>query len=183
MSSKKIDTKKLLLWVAICSLIMMFAGFTSAYLVKKNQLNWLIIPLPLIFYISTTVIVVSSYFMNAAVKQTTLKSKQFYLLITFILGISFIVLQLIGFKDLEQMGVALIGNNSNAAASFLVVINSVHILHVVGGLCALGYGLYITSRNNKPFEVIENSLKLIAIFWHFLCILWLYLFVFYKWIA
>ncbi|MCX8473624.1 MAG: cytochrome c oxidase subunit 3 [Sediminibacterium sp.] len=179
---KKINSKEFLLYAGICSIIMMFGGFTSAYLVKKNQLNWLVFPLPTIFYFSTLIILASSVVLYYAQLTASLTLKKSLIILTFILGIIFIVLQIIGFNDIELLGVDLLGQRSNTAASFIVVINITHIAHVIAGLIVLVFA-WVSCNKRLDEAHLHNRLKLVSIFWHFLTLLWLYLFIFYKFIA
>src|SRR5678815_5720121 len=66
---KKIHPHKFTLWVAIGSIIMMFAGLTSAYIVKSNQPKWLTFEMPRIFWYSTAVILLSSLTIQMALKD------------------------------------------------------------------------------------------------------------------
>ncbi len=179
---KKIQTKDFLLLAAICSIIMMFGGFTSAYLVKKNQLNWLIFPLPTIFYISTLIIILSSFVLYFAQSSANINNKKNLVFLTFILGVVFIILQMIGFKQIERLGVDLIGQRSNAAASFIFVINLTHIFHVIAGLISLIFA-WIWCYKKIEISRLNSNMKLVSIFWHFLTLLWVYLFIFYKFLA
>ena len=184
---KKFTSQEFLLWAAIGSMVMLFAGFTSAYIVKKNQLAWIYFPLPTIFWISTVVIILSSLFIAKsldAFKNESFKKYQVYFLIAFGLDILFIYLQIEGFKIMNSQGIKLIGETSNAAASFILVINSVHIIHILGGLVA-SFIIFIKNifSTNVNKELGFNRLKLLSIYWHFVGILWIYLFIFYKWIA
>jgi cytochrome c oxidase subunit 3 len=173
------------MWVAIGSIVMMFAGMTSAYIVKKNQGNWLAIELPVLFWYSTAVIVASSVTMILAQKALqTGRSASYKALIslTAILGIVFISLQWMGFKDLELRGIALIGPQSNSASSFLFVITGLHMLHVLGGVIALVV-LFFRAFWAKTSETGVVPVQLVATYWHFVDILWIYLFIFYQMIA
>ena len=182
---QRIHPQKFLMWVAIGSIVMMFAGLTSAYIVKKNQGNWLAIELPVIFWYSTAVIVASSITMYLATISIKAGKTAFYktlITITAILGVIFISLQWDGFKDLELRGIALIGPQSNSASSFLFVITGLHMLHVLGGVIALiimffrSFWLQNGQTNPVPVQIVGT-------YWHFVDILWIYLFVFYHMIA
>jgi cytochrome c oxidase subunit 3 len=173
------------MWVAIGSIVMMFAGLTSAYIVKKNQGNWLAIELPVIFWYSTAVIVASSITMYLATISIKAGKTAFYktlITITAILGVIFVSLQWDGFKDLELRGIALIGPQSNSASSFLFVITGLHMLHVLGGVIALIImffrSFWLQNGQTNPVPV-----QIVATYWHFVDILWIYLFVFYHMIA
>lgn len=177
---KRIHPHKFLMWVAIGSIIMMFAGLTSAYIVKRNQANWLQFSLPDVFWVSTIVILISSLTMYLAAKSFRAREmKRYRLLITVTasLGLLFAILQWIGFDELWDHGVQLLGQDSNPAASFLFVIVGLHVLHVIGGVIALiviflkAYSSRIKTYNNTTIEIVST-------YWHFVDILWIYLFIF-----
>ena len=137
---KRIHPHKFTLWVAMGSIIMMFAGLTSAYIVKKNQSSWLEFDLPVVFIYSTLVIIASSLTVHLAAKAFKAREMARYrtlIIITALLGVVFMALQVLGFMDLEARNIALTGAKSNSAASFLLVITGLHMLHVLGGVIAL----------------------------------------------
>ncbi len=174
------NPKKFLLWVAIASIVMAFAGLTSAYLVKKENSNWLEFSIPSVFWISTAVIVLSSIVMHFAVKAFKSRAiNQYRILITItgILGLAFCVLQFIGYQTLEQTGISILGSGSNPSASFLGVISGFHILHVLGGIIAL-IAVVIKSYNSKVKTYDSTLVENTATYWHFVDILWIYLFIF-----
>lgn len=185
MEKKKIHPYQFFLWGGLGSIVMMFAGLTSAYIVKKSQANWLEFDLPNVFMISTVVILISSFTIQMAVKkQKELNENQYrgFLAVTAILGLVFIFLQIQGFRTLEGNSIALIGARSNSAASFLFVITGLHLLHVLGGVIAL---VWISFKAFSSKNDINNDLpvKLISNYWHFVDILWVYLFVFLHWVG
>jgi cytochrome c oxidase subunit 3 len=170
------------MWIAMGSIIMMFAGLTSAYIVRSNQANWLQFSLPSIFWYSTAVILLSSIFMHLSVKAFKVREmKRYRLLITVtaFLGILFAVLQCIGFMNLNTHGVQLLGAGSNPSASFLAIIAGLHVLHVLGGVIALliiffkAYSVRSKNYSAVPIEVAGT-------YWHFVDGLWIYLFVFFH---
>jgi cytochrome c oxidase subunit III len=180
MKPQKLHPHKFIMWVAIASICMMFAGLTSAYIVKKSQDNVEHVSMPAIFWWSTFVIIVSSLTMQIAVKSIKTKEMQRYRLllgITALLGVVFAVMQWYGFKIMGLNGVQFLGKNSNPGASFLVIIIGLHALHVLGGVIALlvmYFKIYISkikSYNAVPVEVV-------ATYWHFVDILWIYLLLF-----
>src|SRR6478736_5354893 len=137
---KRLHPHKFTLWVAIGSIVMMFAALTSAYIVKKNQANWLEFDLPRIFWYSTITILLSSVTIHLSMKAFKAREMARYrtmITVTAILGILFIVMQWLGFQDLEARNIALTGPRSNSAASFLLVITGLHMVHVLGGVIAL----------------------------------------------
>jgi len=185
MEKKKIHPYQFYLWAGLGSIVMMFAGLTSAYIVKKSQASWLEFELPNVFMVSTVVILISSFTIQMAVKKQKEQNENQYrgfLAVTAILGLVFIFLQIKGFASLEANSIALTGARSNSAASFLFVITGLHLLHVLGGVIAL---VWISLRVFSSKNNINNDLpvKLISNYWHFVDILWVYLFVFLHWVG
>lgn len=181
-SKGKIHPHKFLLWMAIGSICMMFAAFTSAYIVKRNQSKWLDFNLPTVFWYSTIIIIVSSITIYLALKSFKVDDEHRYKLlinITAILGIAFCVLQFFGFYELKNNGIHLFGVGSNPAASFLGVIVGFHILHVLAGVIAILI-IFIKTYFNK--KITSNTIEMISTYWHFVDLLWIYLFVFFMWI-
>src|SRR5574338_413072 len=135
---KKIHPHKFTMWVGIASILMMFAGLTSAYIVKSNQAGWQDVVVPKIFWGSTAVILTSSLTMQMALRSFTQRAMNQYrslIAVTFFLGIVFIIFQYIGFSRLwEQQQVTLKGSG---AGQFLYVIFGLHAVHVLGGVVAL----------------------------------------------
>lgn len=176
----RIHPYKFTLWVAIGSIVMMFAGFTSAYIVKRNQANWQGFDLPMIFTISTGVILLSSVTIQLALRRFTARRMDQYrllMLVTAILGVAFIALQWIGFNTLQDSGIKLVGPGSNVAGSFLAVIAGVHMAHVLGGVVAI----LVMLRNafsSKTRSYSRIGVEVAATYWHFVDFLWIYLFVF-----
>jgi cytochrome c oxidase subunit III len=182
---KRIHPHKFTLWVGIGSIIMMFAALTSAYIVKKNQSSWLEFDLPRIFWYSTVVILCSSMTLHLATKAFKAREMGRYrtlVTITAILGLLFIIMQALGFQDLESRNIALTGIKSNSAASFLFVITGLHMVHVLGGVIALLI-IFIRAYSVKMKNYSSLPLELVGTYWHFVDLLWIYLFIFYNWIG
>lgn len=180
----RIHPHKFTLWVAMGSIIMMFAGLTSAYIVRSNQGNWFLFELPVVFWYSTLVILISSLTMHLAYKAFKAREMQRYRVLitaTAALGIVFTVLQFLGFSQLNGHGVQLIGQGSNPSASFLAVITGLHVLHVLGGVVALLI-IFIRAYSAKSKSYNTVPVEMAATYWHFVDILWIYLFVFLNWI-
>jgi cytochrome c oxidase subunit 3 len=185
MEKKKMHPAQFYLWGGLGSIVMMFAGLTSAYIVKKSQASWLEFELPNVFIISTVVILLSSFTVQMAVKkqkEQNVNQYKGFLSVTAILGVLFIILQIQGFKMLEANSIALIGARSNSAASFLFVITGLHLLHVLGGIIALIWINFkaLSAKNNENNDL---PVKLVSNYWHFVDILWVYIFVFLYWVG
>lgn len=182
---KKIHPHKFVMWVAMGGIIMMFAGLTSAYIVKKNQSSWLQFDLPMEFYYSTAVIVLSSvsmYLCASAIKAGKMSQYITMISITAGLGIIFLVLQYLGFKDLQAKNIAIVGPRSNSAASFLFVITFLHMMHVLGGVIAL-LVFWVKAIRKSVTNSSLMSVEVLGTYWHFVGVLWIYLFLFYNWIG
>ncbi len=175
---------KPLLWVGILSIVMLFAGLTSAYVVRADNGNWLLFELPNAFYLSTAVIVTSSitlFFAMQMAKKDNQKGIVFGLLATFILGLIFSYLQYAGWSELYSKHIVFGGKTSNASGSFLYLITFLHLLHLFAGLISV----LVTVKNAaKGKYSAQNTLglELCSIYWHFLDILWVYLFLFLYYI-
>jgi cytochrome c oxidase subunit III len=175
---KKIHPHKFTLWIGIGSIIMMFAGLTSAYIVKGSLPGWSSVNIPQIFYYSTAVMLLSSITMQWALKsfkERGMLQYRWLVTATMILGFGFIAMQLAGFLQLYHSGLKLQGSG---AAQFLYVIFGLHAVHVLGGVIALlvvfirAFSARIRNYNAVPVEVMST-------YWHFVDLLWIYLFVFF----
>lgn len=172
-----IPTPKILLWFSMVSMVMLFAGLTSGYIVRRAEGNWTQFELPSLFYLSSGIIVISSIFMQWAVRasrtnqQAILKSS---LIATLGLGLAFIFTQFLAWNMLVQQGIFLVGNPSG---SFLYVISGLHLAHLIGGVLYLIYVITKAIRE-KINSTNYLAVQLCATYWHFLGGLWIYLFVF-----
>ena len=175
---EKIHPHKFTLLVGIASILMMFAGLTSAYIVKSSQAGWEQVQTPAYFWYSTVAILLSSLTVQLAVrsfKQREMKQHRMLLGVTFMLGVLFIVLQFLGFSWMWEHGVRFKGAG---AGQFLYIIAGLHGLHVIGGIIALlitfmkAFFGRSKTYNSVPVEVL-------ATYWHFVDGLWLYLLVFF----
>ncbi len=187
--SSRIHPKTFLLWVGLASIVMMFAGLTSAYIVRRAQGNWTEYVLPNIFSISTLVVVLSSITMvlcTRAFKKEQFSAYKAFLGITFLLGLLFVSLQWMGWKELNQAGILLNGRDPSGA--FLFVIAGAHALHVIGGIVILTIFIYQSFKKKDPVESLLSEMNpnrnlginLISTYWHFVGILWVYLFFFLQ---
>lgn len=180
---KRIHPHKFTLWVAIGSIIMMFAGLTSAYIVKSNQVGWQSIAMPRTFWYSTATILLSSLTMQMALrsfKQRVMNHYRVLMAITFFLGVGFVTLQWIGFRQLWNSGVQFKG--SSGGGQFLYVIAGLHAVHVLGGVIALMV-MFIRAFFGRSKLYGSIPVEIMATYWHFVDLLWLYLLVFFMWMG
>jgi cytochrome c oxidase subunit 3 len=183
LQQKKIHPNKFTLWVALGSIIMMFAGLTSAYIVKRNQNGWLSFELPRIFWYSTLVILLSSLTIQMALKAFQEREMARYRLmitVTAALGVLFVTLQVLGFMSFQESGLKMIGRGSSASYSFLLAIGGLHAVHVLGGVVAL-LVMFFRAFSKKTRSYSAVPVEVVATYWHFVDILWIYLFIFFSW--
>ena len=174
---KRIHPHKFTLWVGIGSILMMFAGLTSAYIVKRNQAGWQTFELPMLFWYSTATIIASSVTMYMALqsfRQREMAKYRSLVTVTLLLGVLFIVLQALGFQQLWNKGIRL---NGNVSYSFLYVIVGLHAAHVIAGLIALVITFAKAfGRKTRSYDVVP--VEMMNTYWHFVDVLWIYLLVF-----
>ena len=173
--------KKMMLWFGIISLIMSFAGWTSAFVVSSTRPDWLSdFQLPNAFIVSTIIIVISSLtFLLAkrSLKNNDPKTTSIWLIITFVLGLVFIFFQFKGFQEIIDLGYNFTGPTSNVTMSYIYLIAIMHILHVVVGLICLLVVIY--NHFKQKYSTSDMlGFELAATFWHFVDVLWVYLFFF-----
>lgn len=223
---RNIRAKTMLVYVAILSIVMLFAAFTSAYVVSMGNGFWVDITMPSSFYYSTITIILSSLSMWWAIKSVkinNLKNLRTGMLLTLILGFAFAWFQFQGWNELVITGNHISGdignlkgeygkdytfsyqgaqlvleegnyympNDSmkeqplnadlnkefNAASGYFYVITFLHLVHLAGGLLYLMYVLMLAHKNKFDKNDFLKP-KLVGIYWHFLGILWIYLFLF-----
>ncbi|MBE9585645.1 cytochrome c oxidase subunit 3 [Mucilaginibacter sp. JRF] len=171
--------KKFVMWLIVFSSFMVFAAWTSGFIVyiggKGQGLN---LKMPTTFLYSTVTIILSSVTMflaSKAAKALKFAQQRMFLILTIVLGIVFFVLQLTGWNDLVSIGAYIV--NNNAAQSFIYILSGAHLLHIVAGLLLLLNSLVGSYRNISQVKRIF-WMDMSAIFWHFVDIIWIYLYVF-----
>ena len=178
----KIHPHKFTLWVAMGSIIMMFAGLTSAYIVKSSQANWVGVKTPVQFWYSTAIILISSVTVQMALrsfKQREMSKYRTLILATTVLGIVFVVLQWSGFQWMWRNGVRFSGAG---AGQFLYIIAGLHAVHVIGGLIAL-LAMLSKAFIGKIKTYSPVGIDVMSTYWHFVDLLWIYLLVFFIWLG
>jgi cytochrome c oxidase subunit 3 len=172
-----INPTKFVVWLLIVASVMLFASFTSAYIVRRGEGNWLLFDIPTVFAYSTVIVVLSSVAIQwaySAAKRDELGQVKIALFTTLALGIAFCVSQWIGWKALVANNIHFVGNPSE---SFFYVISGVHLAHMIGGilflLVVIGKALNLNVHKKKIL-----SLNLCVTYWHFLGAAWIYLYFF-----
>lgn len=176
----RIHPKKFALWVACASIMMMFAAFSSAYLVRKAGGNWLEFELPSMFFVSTAVIVLSSVVLHLAYIQYKKLNTSLYrglLGVGLVLGIGFLALQYAGWEQLKAQDILL---GTNPSSSFVYVISGMHALHILGGIIAITLAfVFAMIKKHEVTPRRKLGLEMMLSYWHFVDFLWLYLLGFF----
>ncbi|RAV29682.1 cytochrome c oxidase subunit 3 [Sinomicrobium soli] len=174
--------KKMMLWFGMISILMTFAGLTSAYVVSKTRPDWLQdFALPGAFLVSTVFILLSSVTFHFAKKNIETGQRQagsILLLVTLLLAIAFVVSQFYGFSQVIAEGYYFTGAQSTVTTSFLYAITVAHLAHVAAGILVLLVVIYNHFKEKYgPGQTL--GLELAVTFWHFLDLLWVYLILFF----
>ena len=175
------ETARVGLWVLMGSLTMLFAAFTSAYLVRRTASDWSPIQVPSILWLNTMVLLASSATMELArssFRQWRPLAFRKWLLATFVLGALFLAGQVLAWRELAAQGVYL---DSNPHSSFFYVLTGVHGVHLLAGIIALFYALS-QSLHYRLTPGESHAPSLCATYWHFVDGLWIYVFaVLFLW--
>ena len=170
--------KKFAMWLFMASVMMLFASLTSAYIVREAEGNWLYFELPALFYFTTAIIAISSVTMQWAyfeARKDRMDRVRSLVLVTSILGLAFLVGQVLAWADLVRNSIHFVGNPSG---SFLYVLTGLHGLHVVSAVVFL----LVVLNSAVKFRINSKNMaqmEMCATYWHFLGALWIYLFIFF----
>jgi cytochrome c oxidase subunit 3 len=168
------------IWVGIAAICMSFAAFTSALIVRQGaSSDWRHLTLPPVLFFSTFVLLLSSGTLEIARQRVAVymaagarpaHEPQRWLLLTMGLGLLFVAGQYMAWLQLRSEGLYLA---TNVNSSFFYVLTAMHALHVLVGLAAL---LRVIVKVNR-FTLRRSTLNAMACYWHFMGVLWVYLFV------
>jgi len=171
---------RITMWFLLLVVLMTFGGLISAYVVlaANQDLEWNPFDLPFQIWISTFLILSSSLsYKNAQsyfFKENQEKAKN-WLLVTTVLGSMFIASQILAWFALVQKGITV---QSNPYAGFFYILTATHAVHVIGGICALGYIVLRTwEKTESEMELTQrkNISKIVGWYWHFMDALWIFL--------
>lgn len=171
------NPKKFALWLFMVTVVMVFAGLTSAYIVRQSEGNWLEYDLPEIFWLTSGIAVASSLTLHWAyysAKKDNLLNLKIGMSVTVLLGVAFLVAQWYSWVALVDRQVFFVGNPSG---SFLYVFTGLHAVHLISGVIFLIIVLISTFRLKVHSQAL-NTMEMATTYWHFLGGLWLYLFMF-----
>ncbi|MDT0648789.1 cytochrome c oxidase subunit 3 [Autumnicola edwardsiae] len=179
--NKRDRAKKMMLWFGIISMVMTFAGLTSAYVVSKTRPDWLAeFELPGSFFWSTVTIIFSSITFALAKRNIAAGNRRngaALLIGTLVLAILFVVLQFRGFAEIFEQGYYFTGSESTVTTSFIYIVVLAHLVHLAAGLIVLLVVIY-NHFKQRYHRGQMLGIELGVTFWHFVDFLWIYLFLF-----
>jgi cytochrome c oxidase subunit 3 len=160
----------------VFSILSVFATLTHVLETRwVHSKDWVSIALPRVLYINTAVLIMSSLTMElarTAARRQSARPCARWLLITLLLGLGFVVGQLAAWRALVSRGLYVA---SNPGSFFFYFLTATHALHLVVGIVALAV-VTLFSRKLAQTNRQQTAVAALAIYWHFLDGLWLYLF-------
>lgn len=176
------DRYRIGMWVALASIVMMFTALTSAYIVRAGiSTDWRPIAAPPFIWVSTALIVASSLVIEAArraARRGAADGLRALLFVALLLGLGFVGSQIQAWRQLVEQGIYVA---TNPHSSFFYVLTGLHGLHVLGGILGLNYLLFRLTRANgdraaavAKYQTLTDT---VALYWHFMDGLWIYLFL------
>jgi len=165
------------MWMALVSIVMLFAAFTSALVVRKGLSNdWGATALPRVLYLNTAILVASSLTLEFSRRSLTRGlGGRFagWLYATVALGVAFVAGQLAAWRELASRGIYLA---SHPSSSFFYLLTAAHGVHLLGGVAALSYVAF-RARSIALAQRKRTAVDVTAIYWHFMDGLWIYILV------
>jgi cytochrome c oxidase subunit 3 len=167
--------------VSLASIAMLFTSLSSAYIVRSGvTYDWYPIAVPRVMFGSTALLLLCSVSIEIArrkLRQGLSQTYSKYLLLTFLLGLGFLVSQLIAWRQLAAQGIFI---SSHPHSSFFYVLTGTHGVHIAGGLLGLGFLWRRSLRHLDNARLIakrQAAADAVSIYWHFMGALWIYLFL------
>jgi len=164
--------------VTLASIAMLFTSLSSAYIVRSGAMtDWFPIAVPRVLFGSTALLLLGSVSIEIArrkLKQDLFASYVRYLSLTLVLGLGFLVSQLFAWRQLARQGLYI---SSHPHSSFFYLLTGAHGVHVAGGLLGLGFVWLRSRRQTVDPARRQGMADAVAIYWHFMDALWIYLFL------
>jgi len=184
--TKRREPLHFLLWLGISSSVLIFTVILGIYIVRKVGPSWQNTPLPGVFWLSTVVILLSSVSLHEAKDAFNKERFALYrtcLTVTLFLGMAFMGMQGYGWLQMTEQGSLM---QDNPSAGFVYVLTGLHVVHILGGLVFLGILFREATKNRSYVDSFVYSVnppnqlrvRLMTIYWHFVDVLWLFLFLF-----
>ncbi len=160
--------------VALAGILMFFMALASSYIVRKGTgSDWQPIEMPRILWLNTAVLIASSMTIEVArrkLAQAGVAEFRNWWAITTALGMLFLGGQIVAWRVLAEQGLFLA---TNPSSSFFYVLTASHGAHLLIGLFALVYVAIRASQSTWRRRAI--AAEGVAIYWHFLDGLWVFL--------
>ena len=176
-------------WMFLATVAMLFAAFTSAYLVRRAGADWRPVPLPGVLGVNTLVLAVSSAAVEMgrrAAERGRWRPARAGFVAAFALGVGFLAGQLGAWRALDGAGFVV---STLPQSAFFYMLTGVHAVHLVAGLVVLAATLpALGARGGAPRGAGSGGApgavpvspaaraRLAATFWHFFGALWIYLY-------
>ena len=167
--------------VSLASIAMLFTSLSSAYIVRSGvTYDWYPIAVPRVMFGSTALLILSSISIEIArrkLKASLNSTYSKYLLLTLLLGLGFLASQLFAWRQLAAQGLYI---STHPHSSFFYVLTGTHGVHIACGLLAL---VFLWRRSQRPLDDAvliakrQAAADAVAIYWHFMGALWIYLFL------
>jgi cytochrome c oxidase subunit III len=167
---------RLALWMFLATVAMLFAAFTSAYIVRRSGSDWRHVALPPILWINTALLAASSVFVevaNARGLRRQWNHATSALIVAVLFGLAFLAGQVAAWQQLVAIGVYV---PTTPHSSFFFMLTGAHALHIVAALTVLLWCLAMTRRATMNPRSWSTKMDLCRTFWHFLGGVWLFLF-------
>ena len=171
-----LDPAQLALWFFLATVVMLFAAFSSAYLIRRASADWLPVALPGILWATTAVLALSSVTLELGRRASAHRAAVRWVMATALLGATFVAGQLFAWRQLAATGVYL---PTNPHSSFFYILTGLHALHLAGGVWFVAWVVLRLTRQDHAGSALADRrryLGLCATYWHFLGAVWVYLF-------
>jgi len=166
----------------LVSITALFVTIGAAYFQRsRSPVNWQHIHIPPLLWLSTALILASSWTIESArggLERRNSKRYAGWLELTLAIGLAFLASQIFALRELIAQGVYL---RHNPHSSLFYVVTGAHGIHLLGGMAALCYLLLRASVRPESvlfdFRRQRSRAAVSALYWHFLTVLWLGLFL------
>ncbi len=173
-----LDPAQLALWFFLATVAMLFAAFSSAYLIRRASADWLPVALPGILWATTAVLALSSVTLELGRRASEHRTALRWVTATALFGFAFVAGQLLAWRQLAASGVYL---PTNPHSSFFYILTGLHALHLAGGIVLVAWVVLRLARRDggtlaERYAGRRRLVGLCATYWHFLGAIWVYLF-------
>jgi cytochrome c oxidase subunit 3 len=171
-------TYRITMWVVLAAVVMMFAALSMVYMMSSSQQNGPV-AMPTMFFVSTALILISSgtlHWAKRSLQQDRPRSYLRWLLATLVLGVGFLVSQLVSWRQLARAGVYFAGH---PRSTFFYLATALHGAHLIGGIGLISYLVIRRLRLVWPLEADKNTAwnNVVGLYWHAMDGIWVWLFL------